>query len=317
MTDLIYEQFAKNYLKDLLSPYVQVELDRVVARREEPKEEDPYRQFAKSFLSAALSPYGTVEVDKELPPPEPLKIPVYCVPTGDTVTDELGLLKRFLEKKALFHAYFNEIEEFDIHDCLSVILTSFQEYNSKDEKYTVEYENFLKENPDYLDQFKDEDENEEDQEDEEDEDYYLEQEADAIWIKDTWIREKYYPFSWVFVPTISESLIDGFGAELSSDWLEGIYFTPPAFRMGIVVIDELPKTYETLWLRLVTKGKVLLEAIDELEALRASNVLRFKALNALMTLRTDLERERLVDTLDEDDEDLLARLDVIYKQLMN
>lgn len=310
MTDLIYEQFAKNYLKDLLSPYVQVELDRVVARREEPKEEDPYRQFAKSFLSAALSPYGTVEVDKKLPPPEPLKIPVYCVPTGDTeITDELGLLKRFLEKKALFHAYFNEIEEFDIHDCLSVILTSFPEYNSQ-EKYTVEYENFLKENPDYLDQFKDE-------EDEEDEDYYLEQEADAIWIKDTWIREKYYPFSWVLVPTISESLIDGFGAELSSDWLEGVYFVAPAFRMGIVVIDELPKTYETLWLRLVTKGKVLLEAIDELEALRASNVLRFKALNALMTLRADLERERLVNSLDGEDENLLARLTVIYKQLMN
>lgn len=57
-------------------------------------------------------------------------------------------------------------------------MTSFQVYNSKEEKYTIEYENFLKENPDYLDQFKDED-------DEEDEDYYLVQEADAIWIKDT------------------------------------------------------------------------------------------------------------------------------------
>lgn len=89
--------------------------------------------------------------------------------------------------------------------------------------------------------------------------------------------------------------------------------------MGIVVIDidELPKTYETLWLRLVTKGKVLLEAIDELEALPASNVFKFKALNALMALRADLERERLVNSLDEEDENLLVRLAVIYKQLMN
>ncbi|WP_127079995.1 hypothetical protein [Dulcicalothrix desertica] len=76
----------------------------------------------------------------------------------------------------------------------------------------------------------------------------------------------------------------------------------------------LPKTYDTLWLRLLTKAKVLLEAINELEALPASNVLRFKALNSLMGLYTNLQADQ---DLDAQDQELIARLSRIYRQEMN
>ncbi len=306
MTNLIYEEFAKNYLKDLLSPYVQVELGRhVMPKGSEPKEGDSYRQFAKGLFSTLLSPHGTVEVDKELPPPEPEEIPVFCIPTVDKeITDELGLLKRFLNKDALFHPYFYEVDEFDIQDCLYVILNFFNEYKARKERYTLEFESFLKEHGDYLDKFKDGYEDD----DYEHEDYSY---RDA---RDSWIKETFFPFSWVIIPTGDESLLDDFGADPSEDWVKGVYLVAPAFRMGIVVVDELPKTYETLWLRLLTTGEVLLQAIDELEALPATNVLRFKALNSLMGLYTSLKASQ---DLDDEDQDLVARLSLIYKQEMN
>ena len=305
MTDLVYEQFAKNYLKELLSPYVQVELDRqVVMKREGTKEEDSYREFAKGLFSAMLSPHGTVEIEKELPPPEPEEIPVYTILGNTQITDELGLLKIIIKKDALFHPLFHEVDADDIRHCLYVNLTLFQEYDAREERYEAEFENFIKENGDYIDKFKEE--NEDDEYEKED---YSYQEA-----KDNWIREQFYPRSWVLIPTADESLLDGFRADLSEDWVKGVYFLSPAFRMQIIVIDELPKTYETLWLRLLTKGKVLLEAIDELVALPVSNILRFKAINMLMALRASLEAHENLDT---QDQDLVERLSLIHRQEIN
>lgn len=315
MTNLIYEQFAKNYLKELLSPYMQVEVDRqVIMKREAPKEEDPTRQFAKGFFSAVLSPYGTVEVNKELPPPEPEQIPVYCTTKANTqITDELGLLKRFLNKNALFYPLFHEIEGYDIRHCLYITLTLFQEYDAREERYAAEFENFLKEHGDYIDKFKAKDEDDDEDEDEDDDEYEEEDYSYQV-AKDTWVSETFYPCSWVFIPTVDKSLLDGFRADPSEDPVKGIYYLGSMFKMQIIVIDELPKTYETLWLRLLTKGDVLLQAIDELEALPQGNSLRFKALNSLMGLYTNLQAS---PDLDIDDQELIARLSRIYRQEMN
>jgi hypothetical protein len=308
MTDLIYEQFAKNYLKEMLSPYVQVEVDRqVVMKREETKEEDSYREFAKGLFSAMLSPHGTVEIEKELPPPEPEKVPVYATLGNTQITDELGLLKKCLNKDALFYPLFHEVDAHDIRHCLYVTLILFQEYHAREERYEAEFQNFIKDNGDYVDKFKEG--NQEDEDDEYEKEDYSYQEA-----KDYWIIEQFYPRSWVLIPTADESLLEGFRGDLSEDWVKGVYFLAPAFRMQIIVIDELPKTYETLWLRLLTKGKVLLEAIDEVVALPVSNILRFKAINALMTLRVSLEGHK---NLDAQNQDLVERLSLIYKQEIN
>jgi hypothetical protein len=308
MTDLIYEQFAKNYLNELLSPYVQVEIDRqVIMKREAPKEEDPYREFAKGFFSTMLSPYGTVEINKELPPPEPEHIPVYCTTKANTqITDELGLLKKFINKNALFYPIFHEVEGYDIRHCLYVTLTLFQEYDAREEYYAAEFKNFLEENRNYVDKFKEEDEDEDDEYDKEDYAYQV--------AKDTWISDIYHPRSWVLIPTADESLLDGFRADPSEEWVKGVYFLGAMFKTQIIVVDKLPKTYETLWLRLLTKGKVLLEAIDELEALPQTHVLRFKALNALMGLYTNLQASQ---DLDAEDQELVARLSQIYRQQTN
>lgn len=272
MTDLIYQQFARNYLKELLSPYVQVEVDRevIVKIGETGDKNSPFKQFSKSLLSVMLSPYGTVEVDKELPPQQPKYIPVYCTPITGTIIPALGLIGKFLDKNALFHPLFLTAEPSDIRYCMSIILALFKELevNEKGKDYSVDEDDL--------------------------------------------------PCLWILLPTASESLLDGLVVnKYQKDFGKGVYPLAPIVRTQLVVIDQLPRTDETLWLRLITRGEVLLQAIDELEALRASNVFRFKALNALMSLRADLERERLVNSLDREDENLLVRLDVIYKQLIN
>ena len=65
------------------------------------------------------------------------------------------------------------------------------------------------------------------------------------------------PFLWILTPTASKSIVSGFGGIPNpSSWLEGIYFFPEHWQGAIVVIHQLPETPETLWLRILGKGKV-------------------------------------------------------------
>ena len=58
-------------------------------------------------------------------------------------------------------------------------------------------------------------------------------------------------------------------------WDNGVYFIPEGYRTAIVVIHRLPSTAETLWLRILGKGKVQQQAIDELEALSSRTLVKF------------------------------------------
>ncbi|NES01313.1 MAG: hypothetical protein F6J86_47430, partial [Symploca sp. SIO1B1] len=76
------------------------------------------------------------------------------------------------------------------------------------------------------------------------------------------------PRLWILSPTASPSLLEGLGAKIDLDnWGEGIYFLPEYFRTAIVAIHKLPRTKDTLWIRLLGRGRVQEEAIDEIKAL--------------------------------------------------
>ncbi len=78
-----------------------------------------------------------------------------------------------------------------------------------------------------------------------------------------------------------------------------------------MVINQLPKTKETLWLRILGKGVVQEQAIDELEALPTEHPSRFEILELLRSLRAILE---LSQDLEQEDRDLIMRLSAIYEQ---
>ncbi|WP_414576142.1 hypothetical protein [Anabaena sp. CCY 9402-a] len=126
------------------------------------------------------------------------------------------------------------------------------------------------------------------------------------------INESELPRLWILSPTASESILDGFRANLDTEhWERGVHFLADYLRTAIVAIHQLPCNEETLWLRILGKGRVQQQAIDELEALPSEHPLRAKAIDLLLSLKTTLEVNQNVD---QEDRDLIMRLSPIYEQ---
>ncbi|MGK7920643.1 MAG: flagellar assembly protein H [Trichodesmium sp.] len=122
----------------------------------------------------------------------------------------------------------------------------------------------------------------------------------------TRLNENNYPKLWILTPTASTSILEGFGAKAEDDnWCTGIYLLPKYLRTGLVVIHQLPKILDTLWLRILGKGRVQEEAIEDLKALPPDNQFRVNALLSLLSLRGNLEES---SELEEQDRGLIMRL---------
>jgi hypothetical protein len=96
------------------------------------------------------------------------------------------------------------------------------------------------------------------------------------------LSEADLPMLWILAAKASRPLLADMGGLILADWLPGIYFMPKLLRVAIVVIDELPETAETLWLRILGRGNTQERAIRELLALpqdfpRRSTILRLLA----------------------------------------
>lgn len=82
-------------------------------------------------------------------------------------------------------------------------------------------------------------------------------------------------------------------------------------RTAIVAIHQLPRTQETLWLRILGRGTVQKQAIDELEALSSNHPFRRATLELLYNLRQNLQVNQ---NSEEDDRELIMRLKPLYQQ---
>ncbi len=60
-----------------------------------------------------------------------------------------------------------------------------------------------------------------------------------------------HPFLWILSPTLSKQLQKTFTAQETQQWGKGIYFLTKGDRTAIIAIHQLPKTLDTLWLRLL------------------------------------------------------------------
>jgi hypothetical protein len=144
--------------------------------------------------------------------------------------------------------------------------------------------------------------------------------------KELEIRRKYYretsrnptestdsilPRLWILTPTASAALLSGFRAILEPEWLPGVYLMAPELRTAIIVIHQLPRTAETLWLRILGKGTVQKQAIAEIEALPASHPFRTNALTMLNRLRADL---LVTANKNVEDQELVMRLSPLFDQ---
>ncbi len=75
------------------------------------------------------------------------------------------------------------------------------------------------------------------------------------------------PILWIITPTISDKILEDFGGIPNEEWINGVYFLPKGFMTRIIAVHQLPVNPETLWLRILGKGKVQTTAIEELKSL--------------------------------------------------
>ena len=116
---------------------------------------------------------------------------------------------------------------------------------------------------------------------------------------------------WILTPTASHTILSQFRAIPEENGLPGFYFLPPHFQGAIIVIHKLPRTRETLWLRVLGREKVQEQAIAELEQLEENNPLRSLTLELLYSLQLSLKKK---PDLDKDEKELIMRLTPLYQQ---
>ena len=125
------------------------------------------------------------------------------------------------------------------------------------------------------------------------------------------VQELEIPKLWILTPTASATLLSGFRAVQGEDWLPGVHFMAEYLRAAIVAIHQLPQTPETLWLRILGRGRVQEQAINELKALLSNHPSQKATLELVYNLRQNL---RVNQNLEEDDRELIMRLEPLYQQ---
>ncbi len=100
------------------------------------------------------------------------------------------------------------------------------------------------------------------------------------------------PVLWCISAGRPRSVLDGFGFVPAPEGPSGHYRLPaPRWRVGFVVVSELPRTRETLLLRLLGRRRVRRRAMRELAALPPDAVERRVAQPWLVRLRLELEAD--------------------------
>lgn len=78
------------------------------------------------------------------------------------------------------------------------------------------------------------------------------------------LQDSELPQLWILTPTLSERVMEFCGARSNLEqWCSGVYLLPGLIKTGIIAINQLPETPETLWLRLLGKGGTQKRAIQE------------------------------------------------------
>ncbi len=119
------------------------------------------------------------------------------------------------------------------------------------------------------------------------------------------------PVLWILSPTLSKSLQRRFRVVEKPAWGEGIYFLPDPDRTAVVALHHLPRTLDTLWLRLFGRGQVQATAVAELLALPVDHPYRQQTLYHLAVLQVNL---RVRQNKSQDLQEVMMNLSPAYEK---
>jgi hypothetical protein len=122
-------------------------------------------------------------------------------------------------------------------------------------------------------------------------------------------NEENLPRLWILAPVVSQTILNGFGAAFRPELAEGVYFLPPLQRTAIIAINQLPVNPQTLWLRLLGKGKTQNQAVGELAKITIRNNYRQNVIELLVSWRVSVEIQNI---LEEEDREVFMTLSQTY-----
>ncbi len=107
------------------------------------------------------------------------------------------------------------------------------------------------------------------------------------------ISETELPFLWIISPTFSEELIKRSCAVTDEEnYSKGVYLLPDMLQARVIAVHQLPDTPETLWLRILGRGKVQEKAIKELKSLPLESTLRNNALELVYEMLSHCSQDK-------------------------
>ena len=114
------------------------------------------------------------------------------------------------------------------------------------------------------------------------------------------------PYLWILTPTASERILSLFGAVGE----QGMYHLPAGLNAAIVVIHQLPRTRDTLWIRLLGREGFQKRAIDEVIGLPTGDPSRSRVLELLGNWKIMLDEKTEAER--EEERDLIMNLSPAY-----
>ncbi|GCE61043.1 hypothetical protein MiAbB_02974 [Microcystis aeruginosa NIES-4285] len=100
----------------------------------------PHDQFAKNYLEQLLSPLGIVEISKEVSD-ETRQIDLFFSPNPEPNPDYLGLLGRIVLNTVLIEPYRNPPNRSEIRNCLAKLLAILAELQRQAKRENQSYNN--------------------------------------------------------------------------------------------------------------------------------------------------------------------------------
>jgi hypothetical protein len=128
--------------------------------------------------------------------------------------------------------------------------------------------------------------------------------------KNTNIPSNIPPHLWIIAAEVSDRILTDFGAIIDAEMGEGFYKLTKGLKTTIVAVAELPTTPETIWLRLMGKGRTQEDAIADLLMLPDSDPKRSNALNLLVTWQIKIED--IIDQIEQEEEVAIMALSQAY-----
>lgn len=225
----------------------------------------PHDQFAKQYLEELLSPLGTVEVSREVTDEtRHIDVDVFFSPNPDVAetASNLGLLGRIITTTVLLEPFRNPPTRSEIRNCILKLFAMCAQRERQGKR------------------------------------------------ENKGLNEAELPHLWILATSVSGSSLEGFGAKLEiNNPIEGVYLLSPSHRTGIISINQLPVTPETLCVRLLGRGQTQGQAVRELLTLPERDLFRRRVTELLLSWRVSVEIQNI---LEEEDREVFMALSQVY-----